>query len=327
MSDVINNIIVSVAMITYNHEKYIAQALESVLMQKVSFKYEIVIGDDCSPDNTQLVIREYAEKYPDKINAILRTENLGGINNLDDVLKKCRGKYLIILEGDDYWTDTDKLQIQHDFLASHPEYIAVSHWCEVVDEKGNISNEVAHKYYTFNFYKNVYSLQDYQKNFIPGHINTILFRNMYLETDYDYTKIYNANTLVGDRTLFLILVLLGDVYVYHKIISHYRYVRKVGNTNHSSQLIGKNGTMMFYDYFEQLERSSYEIMGREISLRSLKYPYFFSSIKVAIKNPTDTNIDIVKKIYRKMDKWELMKFLPFELSLHVIAVIKRRILH
>lgn len=310
MKDSINDIAVSIAMVTYNHGKYIAQALESVLMQNVNFNYEIVIGEDCSPDDTQLVIQEYVEKYPNKIKAIFRTQNIGGRRNFNDIYKRCTGKYLIALEGDDYWLDPDKLQMQFDFLEAHPEYIATSHWCEVMDESGNISNEYAHKYHTFNFDNNIYSYKDYQKNRIPGHINTILYKNIYLNPEYDYEKMFNSNAIVGDRTLFLILVLLGDVFVRHKIMSCYRYVKKIDHTNYCSRMMGKNELLMWYDYYEDLERYTYELMGRKISLRGLKYQMFISSISITIKNPTIENKNIIKKIYNKLDKWDMVRFSP-----------------
>jgi len=319
--DIINDIAVSVAVITYNHGKFISQALESILMQNINFEYEIVIGDDCSPDDTQLIIQEYIRKYPDRINPILRKENIGIRKNADDIKKRCKGKYIIILEGDDYWTDPNKLQMQFNFLESHPEYIAVAHWCEVVDENGNISDEYAHKHYTFNFNKNIYSLKDYQKGRIPGHVNTILFRNIYLKSVYEYEKIFSANSIMGDRTLYLILVLLGDIFVFHKEMSHYRYVKKKGNTNYCSKIIGKNQSLSFFNYYSDLERYVYEIMGRKISLRGLKYQRFYSSISSVIKNPTEENKDIMKKIYSKLDQWEMIRFLPILLIKQIVNSI------
>ncbi|MCF6185625.1 MAG: glycosyltransferase, partial [Bacteroidales bacterium] len=117
---------VSILMLTYNHEKFIAQAIESVLMQKVSFNYELIIGDDCSQDNTQKIIREYQKKHPDIIKPVLRTKNIGANNNFVDIFKKATGKYIALLEGDDYWTDPNKLQKQVDFLEANPEYGIVS---------------------------------------------------------------------------------------------------------------------------------------------------------------------------------------------------------
>ncbi len=114
-------ILLSVNMITYNHEKYIAQALDSVLMQKVDFKYEIVVGEDCSTDRTRTILLEYKEKYPHIFTLILHEKNVGAAKNVQAVDQACRGEYIAVLEGDDYWTDPNKLQTQVDEMRKYPD--------------------------------------------------------------------------------------------------------------------------------------------------------------------------------------------------------------
>lgn len=115
--------LVSVWMITYNQEKYIAQAIESVLMQKTTFDFEIVIGEDCSTDDTRKIVKQYQLKNPQKINAIYQSINVGARRNAYEfALPQCRGRYIACLEGDDYWTDPDKLQKQVDFLESNQTF-------------------------------------------------------------------------------------------------------------------------------------------------------------------------------------------------------------
>ncbi len=113
---------VSVAMITYNHEKYIAQAIESILSQDVRFDYEIVIGEDLSTDRTRAVVMDFQRRYPDRIRLLLRDHNVGSVRNFADTIEACQGEYLALLEGDDYWICNNKLQMQVDFLDAHPEY-------------------------------------------------------------------------------------------------------------------------------------------------------------------------------------------------------------
>ncbi|MFZ0638346.1 MAG: glycosyltransferase [Candidatus Acidiferrales bacterium] len=127
---------VSVAMITYNHERFIAQALESVLAQQVNFDYEIVVGEDCSTDRTREILMDFHRRYPDKIVPLLRERNLGTMPNFEATLAKCQGKYLAILEGDDCWKFPDKLQRQVDFLDAHPDFAMCCSRAEVVDEGG-----------------------------------------------------------------------------------------------------------------------------------------------------------------------------------------------
>lgn len=112
---------VSVCMITYNHEKYIAQAIEGVIMQKTDFDFELVIGEDCSTDNTRKICKKYADAYPEIIKLLPEKRNLGMIPNFNRTLNKCTGHYIAICEGDDYWIDPNKLQKQYDFLKNNPE--------------------------------------------------------------------------------------------------------------------------------------------------------------------------------------------------------------
>ena len=112
---------VSILMITYNHEKYIAQALDSVLMQEVDFDYEIVIGEDCSTDGTREIVLEYQRRHPDRIRPLLPASNLGMIRNFVETYRACQGELVAILEGDDFWTCSKKLQKQVDFLDAHPD--------------------------------------------------------------------------------------------------------------------------------------------------------------------------------------------------------------
>jgi len=108
-------------MITYNHETYIREAIDSVLMQQVNFPYEIVIGEDHSTDATRTIVRDYQRRHPDKIRLRLSRENLYS-RKLDPGTAThcaCRGKYIALLEGDDYWTDPLKLQKQVDFMEAH----------------------------------------------------------------------------------------------------------------------------------------------------------------------------------------------------------------
>ena len=114
--------VVSVCMVTYNHESYIRQAIEGVLMQKTDFEYELVIGEDCSQDKTREICFEYQKKYPDKIRVLWWHENvlkLGG--NGRRVRARSRGEFIAFCEGDDYWTDTNKLQVQVDILRKYKQ--------------------------------------------------------------------------------------------------------------------------------------------------------------------------------------------------------------
>lgn len=111
----------SVFVVTYNQERYIRQCLESIVTQKVDFEYEVIIGDDCSTDGTGAICDEFAAKYP-QILVYHHPKNLGLLRNWEFVMNKCKGEYIALIEGDDYWIDENKLQRQVDWLDAHPDY-------------------------------------------------------------------------------------------------------------------------------------------------------------------------------------------------------------
>ena len=133
--------LLSVCFITYNHEKYIRQALESVLMQKVDFPIEIVIGNDCSTDGTSVIVNEYLERFPALIRLNEIESNIGMTANWLSTISACKGKYIAMLEGDDYWTDVNKLQKQVEFLEENKHYSFVAHDLNVIEEEGVLAKD------------------------------------------------------------------------------------------------------------------------------------------------------------------------------------------
>jgi glycosyltransferase involved in cell wall biosynthesis len=127
---------VSVLMITYNHERYIADAIQSALMQETAFEYEIVIGEDCSTDRTRAICRRFAERYPECIRLLPEESNLGMHRNSRRTYASCRGEYIAILEGDDFWTSRRKLQMQADLLDEKAEIVLSFHQVNRLDEQG-----------------------------------------------------------------------------------------------------------------------------------------------------------------------------------------------
>lgn len=137
---------VSVLIITYNQEAFIAQAINSVLMQEVDFDYEIVIGEDASTDRTREIVLDFQRQYPDRIRVLLhnavdsdcdRALGIGGKTNFINSLQACQGEYVALLDGDDYWTDVRKLQKQVDFLESHPDFAICCHNAMMFYEDGS----------------------------------------------------------------------------------------------------------------------------------------------------------------------------------------------
>lgn len=164
-------ITVSVFMLTYNQESFIAQAIEGVLMQNTSFNYQLVIGEDCSTDKTRSICEKYANQFPDKIKLLSSlNNNIGLITNYMRTIKECDGKYISICDGDDYWIDELKLQKQVDFLEKNAEYSIV-----YTSVKLQFKNGVIKNWTSFNEKK--YS--DYEHLVFKNHIPSVsvLFKN------------------------------------------------------------------------------------------------------------------------------------------------------
>ncbi|NDV94856.1 glycosyltransferase [Dysgonomonas sp. 521] len=134
-------------MITYNHEKFIAEAIEGVVMQKTDFPFELVIGEDCSTDNTRAICIEYQKKYPDIITLRLPETNQGMMLNWINNISSGRGKYIALCDGDDYWTDPYKLQKQVDFMEANLDFAMCSHkvhtlMCGHLDENIEMERDI-----------------------------------------------------------------------------------------------------------------------------------------------------------------------------------------
>ncbi len=187
--------LVSINCITYNHEKYISKAIEGFLMQKTSFDFEVLIGEDCSTDNTLKIVRKYEEKHPHLIKVITANHNVGTFENGLRLLEASEGKYIAMCEGDDYWTDPYKLQKQVDFLEANPEYVITYHNADIIAENGDlITNSKLSK--------------DLQRDFSTDELIkgawvltlTMCFRNVIKEFPYEMSNVKN-----GDKFLTSLL--------------------------------------------------------------------------------------------------------------------------
>ncbi|HEV3024506.1 MAG TPA: glycosyltransferase [Pirellulales bacterium] len=127
---------VSAAIVAFNHEPYIAQALDGALAQEVDFAYEIVVADDCSTDRTREILLDYQRRHPDKIRLLFQERNLGCTRNVARLLESCRGEYVALLDGDDYWTERRKLARQADYLDQHPTCAISYHQVREMSESG-----------------------------------------------------------------------------------------------------------------------------------------------------------------------------------------------
>jgi glycosyltransferase involved in cell wall biosynthesis len=202
--------LVSVALLTYNHGKFIGEAIESALIQNTSFDYEIVIADDFSTDNTRSIITEYQKRYKQKIKLLLQDKNVGANHNELALFANMSGKYIAFLEGDDYWMDPLKLQKQVDFLEKNEDFSSCFHNIKILSE-GALMNDYVEEV------KSETTIYDLAKlNYI--HTCSYLFRRYPVdELPEDYENVTGA-----DYFLFMWIAKYGKIKKLPEIMAVYR---------------------------------------------------------------------------------------------------------
>jgi len=241
-----NLVKVSVCMITYNHEKFIGQAIESVMMQQTDFDYELVIGEDCSTDRTGAVVLDYAGRYSDRIRPLLREHNLGMNPNFVQTFQSCRGEYVALLEGDDFWTDPLKLQQQADYLSSHPNCSMCFHPCHI-----SIDNDVliGEKISWPPGRKSFYTLHDMLKaKYLRIHTSSVFVRN----NQIDVFPEWFYEMPMGDLPFIILSAQNGNIGYLDEAMGTYR--------------IHKGGIWSQSDETHDIERT---IAARDILIRNL----------------------------------------------------------
>lgn len=212
MTDCVNKPLVSVVCITYNHGKYLEESLKGFLLQKTNFKIEIIIGDDCSTDNTVDIIKKYSTLHPDKIVPLYNKENIGMNKNFVRTLNCAKGKYIALCEGDDYWIDSNKLQKQVDFMQSNEEYTMCFHRTEVFDD---ISNKIIELYPNLDYEKdfNIYDFIESNK----ASTASVMYRKKELILPKNF-----FNFRLGDWPMHLLYLENGKCKYFSEIMSKYR---------------------------------------------------------------------------------------------------------
>lgn len=236
--------LVSVVVITYNHARYIRHALDSVLCQQTSFDIEILIGEDESSDGTREIVTDYMNRFPGKIIVIYHQRKdviyingrPSGAYNYFDTLARARGKYIAYLDGDDYWTDSLKLQKQVDIMEMRPDLAMCAHWVANVDQDGLAANiksctglNCPREFSTSNALSST-----------PVHPNSWLFRRFDVQSHPAYRLIFNLSA--GDDSMALVLLSMGNGYCIPEVMSAYRLHN--GGTWSAKSRITKNFEML-----------------------------------------------------------------------------------
>jgi len=233
-------------MITYNHENYIRDAIEGVLMQKTSFPIELVIGEDCSTDNTRAICIEYQQKYPEIIRLLLPEKNLGANKNFINTLAACKGKYIALCEGDDYWTDPYKLQKQVDFLENNPEYgLVYTDYNRLYQKTGTIiKNFLQNKKYVIEDGVIFDKLMNFQN---ISQVCTVVFRKNIIYEYFDFNAMVERKWQLGDLPLLLTFAKHSKIKYLNESTATYRVLEESASNT-------KN-----YEKKHELHKSIYDV--------------------------------------------------------------------
>lgn len=314
-----DKIIVSVYCTAYNHERYIRQALDSFVMQQTNFKYEVVIADDASTDRTADIIREYEIMYPEIIKPIYYKENQfsRGIPKVNTMMEHSRGKYIAVCEGDDFWTDIHKLQIQVDYMEAHPECSLCIHSAYNVKDDGvidehNVFNKVGET--------RKVTTEEVIRNWIAASSS-----QLYRKDVIEYPIPFKQDCVNMDYCRMAYLALKGEVYYIDKLMSAYR-TQSVGSINwvyHKNVVKQRESFIKFAKMLERLdEYSEYKysesIKGKKDEVM-FQYWASFPNVK---KMKTYPDLYSSMTVYKKV-KLYVRTFFPWAYELRQMKKHKR----
>ena len=292
MYSVESNVAVSIYIITYKHAKYIRQCLDSIMNQKFSETFEVIVCDDCSNDGTEEILREYKNKYGDIFKYIVNQTNLGPSKNSYQGKLLSKGKYICPVEGDDWWCDEYRLQKQYDFLESHQNYSAVG--CNYYS--GTENNKIIYKKLIFNTQTNrTYFLKNYKKSGNKIHVNTLMYKNVLPYNEEKCRQLYCSENTMGDTITKILLYDCGPIY----LLKDTMHVHRIGRQCSTSFSAQSSNKMIFYSYmFFRIIDNLTEYFDYKYDLKEMKvnrlstviFAYHFSKKRVKIDKEEYKNI-------------------------------------
>jgi glycosyltransferase involved in cell wall biosynthesis len=306
---------VSVHIVTYNQASFIAKALDSILMQRGALDYEIVIGDDCSTDGTTEIIRDYQSRWPGKIKPLFRTKNLGPGPNAVGTLEHCRGEYIAFLEGDDYWTDPDKMRLQVDYLDKNTGAAFVHH---TVQHISSPSGQSLGEFPCPRFRTDHADPRDLAMvNFIQT-CAVMLRRSCLPSLDAAYRDLK-----IGDWPLFVLLSQQGWIGYQDRTMAHYRVHANNGWNNRRAEYKIRAMEDMALYLLTRVERSSQD------DWRNTLLAVAFKDLAISIQSlATGKTITKLKKFINYSVKfrkpfWLLNSLWPYYKANNDIARFRR----
>jgi len=273
---------VSICMITYNHENYLKQAIEAILNQKTTFDFELIVANDNSPDNTSNLVNDIIKNHEkgNLIHFLDNSKNIGIMPNFINALQNCKGKYIALCEGDDYWTDENKLQKQVSFLESNPDYVITFHKT-LVEIEGKLTEDFITKEP-----KETSTIIDLANgNYI--HTCTVMYRNSLFPK---FPK-YFYKSPIGDYFLHMLNSQYGKIYYMKDVMAVYR----VHNSSYWSSKKQEERTEIWIKFIQKIKpffkKEIRKILNEQIvALLPEKIP-----LQVKVKNNIKSHTKIIKK--------------------------------
>ncbi|MDD5157876.1 glycosyltransferase [Sulfurimonas sp.] len=286
--------LVSICTASYNHEKFIKQMLDSVVNQKTNFQFELLIYDDASSDNTQSIIKEYENKYPEIIKPIFQELNQFSLGKRPQMLfnlPRANGKYIIFIDGDDYWLDELKLQKQVDFLENNLEYMACAHNTKVLREDIDVNND---ELIVNNPQKSIFGIEDFTKGEIYFHTASILYRfNDEMRTNKNFLNLYR-----GDWFRVMVFAQLGPTKYLDEVMSVYR--------------IHNKGIWSLLSKKEQIQKNLKAILDIN-KIFNYKYEKNFLILfaRVFVTSEVDNSLENLFELFKDEEKSDLIKVIAY----------------
>lgn len=304
--------LVSILCMVYNHEPYLRQCLDGFVMQKTTFPFEAIVHDDASTDGSAAIIREYAEKYPDIIKPIYETENQYRKGAASESAKKINAafnpntKYYALCEGDDYWTDPNKLQIQVDFLEAHPDYSLTVHEYTEWDEEKKSFRPHRIKFLENTTEDLTLTLDD----FATGVFFTKTLTAVYRKSSIRASK-WRSYNVYFDMTRFYALMTQGKCRLFNRVMGCYRIQpNSVTSSKNISEFRRRTNEAMFslcqveqteqsrefvYNYLKPFALSVILNRQSKTIMNYFKYLGFQRALSMCVVKPSKILCEIIKQ--------------------------------
>lgn len=270
---------VAVVITCYNQELYIAKALDSVLSQKTSFQYQIIVSDDASMDRSQEILKQYEKDYPETINVIYHKKNQGTNQNRNDALRSCTTPYVAFLDGDDYWCDNEQLERKYQFLEQHLNY--VGYFTAGARESSHLINDFTERRIDYPFDK-----KHALRNEYPGMYGGFFIRNIYKYMSAEDLEKYMSYSIDESSKMPIIVGIVGDVYR-GEASTTWVYRPVVGSL--SGRESEQNGCKGYFKSRMNMQDMVFELFGISMELDDQIDELLYQSFVSAIRRGTKKN--------------------------------------